>query len=96
MPEPSKRRVFALPDDCVIALAADWGTRTQSAENVAKQTSDQHPDVTIDLGDVYYSGTARECQDYFLGRDNWPTGRQATYALNGNHEMYPTHRIVSR
>ncbi len=88
--QPASQRpgVFALPDDCVIALAADWGTGTQSAENVAKQISDQHPDVTIHLGDVYYSGTAREYQDYFLGRDNWPTGRQATYALNGNHEMY--------
>src|ERR1043166_1812601 len=87
-PAAQRPGVFALPDDCVIALAADWGTGTQSAQDVAKQIGEQHPDVTIHLGDVYYSGTAREYQDYFLGRDDWPKGRQATYALNGNHEMY--------
>ena len=80
--------VFPLPDRCRLALAGDWGTGTDSAAQVAKQIRGHEPDVTIHLGDVYYSGTAREYQDYFLGPDDWPRGAQGTYALNGNHEMY--------
>lgn len=80
--------VFSLPDPCRIALAGDWGTGTESAANVAKQIQGHDPAVTIHLGDVYYSGTAQEYKDYFLGLRGWPRGSKGTYALNGNHEMY--------
>jgi len=88
-PEASPRPgVFPLPDKCLVALAGDWGTGTDSAYRVAKRIRALHPDVTIHLGDVYYSGTEREYRDYFLGEEDWPRGAVGTYALNGNHEMY--------
>jgi 3',5'-cyclic AMP phosphodiesterase CpdA len=88
--------VYTLPDSCVIALAADWGTGTRSAYAVGKAIRDERPDVTIHLGDVYYSGTENEFREYFLGPGRWPLGglkgtdgrARGAYALNGNHEMY--------
>jgi hypothetical protein len=88
--------VYALPDQCVIALAADWGTGTKSAYAVGDAIRREHPDVTVHLGDVYYSGTEHEFREYFLGPGRWPQGQlrgtgvaaHGTYTLNGNHEMY--------
>ena len=78
--------VFDMPDSCVVALAADWGTGTSPAYRVAKDMAMQKPDFTIHLGEVYYSGTLEEFRDYFL--PSWPRGSQRTLILNGNHEMY--------
>jgi hypothetical protein len=79
--------VFPLPDDpCTVAVAADWGTGTRSAYRVAELIGHRNPEVTIHLGDIYYSGTPEEVNDFFLGP--WPRGSKATYALNANHEMY--------
>jgi len=95
--DPSTRPgVYTLPDSCVVALAADWGTGTKSAYAVAQAIRDEHPDVTIHLGDVYYSGTEDEFRQYFLGPGRWPLGAlkgasgsaRGAYTLNGNHEMY--------
>jgi len=95
--DPRRRPgVYALPDSCVVALAADWGTGTKSAYAVAQAIRDEHPDVTIHLGDVYYSGAEDEFRNYFLGPGRWPVGSlkgtsgsaRGAYALNGNHEMY--------
>jgi hypothetical protein len=47
----------------------------------------QKPDVTIHLGDIYYSGRIDEVQQFFLGEDDWFRAG-LTFALNGNHEMY--------
>jgi hypothetical protein len=89
--------VYSIPSTCVIALAADWGTGTASAYAVRDQIRARRPDITIHLGDVYYSGTDQEFKDFFLGEDDWPRGslqragpRSAggTYTLNANHEMY--------
>ncbi len=71
-----------------VALAGDWGSGTSSAYNVGKKIGMLDPDYTIHLGDVYYSGTGREFDDYFLPEGAWPAGRHGTFALNGNHEMY--------
>ena len=78
--------IFELPDDCVVAMAGDWGTGTGPAEDVAKQIQKHHPEVTIHLGDVYYSGTPSEFRNYFLS--SWPRGSSRTMLLNANHEMY--------
>ena len=80
--------VFPLPEHCTIGLAADWGTGSDSASRVAEQIHAAAPDVTIHMGDVYYSGTNEEYRDFFLGEDDWPRGRLGSYAMNGNHEMY--------
>ena len=89
-PTPAYPRpgVFPIPDSCTIAIAADWGTGTDSAYAVADAIRGLQPDVTVHLGDVYYSGTADEFQQYFMETGAWPRGKSATYTLNGNHEMY--------
>ena len=85
--------VVPIPENATIALAGDWGTgnwRNPSnpapSENVAQQIARLRPDVTIHLGDVYYSGTGPE-EQHFL-RDLWPAGALYSFALNSNHEMY--------
>jgi len=82
--------VFAIPNTVTVALAADWGTGTIPAYKVANQirSLDPHPDITIHMGDVYYSGTSQEYTDWFLGEEDWPRGTQHTFAMNANHEMY--------
>jgi hypothetical protein len=43
------------------------------------------PDLTIHLGDVYYSGTGDQEQHEFVNL--WPKGSIGSLALNSNHEM---------
>src|SRR5258706_13696501 len=78
--------ITAIPSACKIGVAGDWGTGTESAYGVARELGSHAPDYTIHLGDVYYSGTSQEYQDYFLA--SWPRGTKGTFALNANHEMY--------
>lgn len=80
--------IFKIPDSVTVGLAADWGTGTGSAYKVAKWLKYREPAVTIHLGDVYFSGTSQEYQDWFLGDEDWPHGTQYTFAMNANHEMY--------
>ncbi len=89
--------IYVMPDVVSVALAGDWGTGTISAYRVRDEILARSPDITMHLGDVYYSGSQDEFDEYFLGADDWPRGslEQAdkitalpSYALNGNHEMY--------
>ena len=90
-----------LPEQAVVAIVADWGTGQQAALNVLARLAEKSPDVVIHLGDVYYSGTDIEQQNYFF--DNWarilglsvdPDTRRVTsksprtFNLPGNHDMY--------
>jgi hypothetical protein len=85
---PGATGMFEIPDPVHIALAADWGTGTDSAYRVGDIIAERHPEITIHLGDVYFTGAGAEFDDYFLPDSCWPRGTLATYALNGNHEMY--------
>ena len=88
-PESSAPRTGRIRmEGSTVALAGDWGSGTWSAYRVADRIRALGPDYTIHLGDVYYSGTGTEFEDYFLPDDAWPRGRIGTFALNGNHEMY--------
>jgi hypothetical protein len=79
---------FPMPPTCKIALAGDWGAGTESAYRVIDQVRHvQKPDITIHLGDIYYSGQADEVNEYFLGEDDWYRASRS-FALNANHEMY--------
>jgi hypothetical protein len=80
-----------------IALAGDWGTGTDVAQQVACNMidTDPPPELTIHLGDVYYVGWENEVLENCLGQDSaanlgvqWPHGTKGSFALNGNHEMY--------
>src|SRR5262245_33263266 len=59
--------VFTIPNTATIAVAADWGTGTIPAYKVANQIRSLRPkpDVTVHMGDVYYSGTEQEYRDWF-------------------------------
>ena len=89
--------IHVMPDVVSVALAGDWGTGTISAYRVRDEILRRSPDITMHLGDVYYSGSQDEFDEYFLGADDWPRGSleptdkitaRPSYALNGNHEMY--------
>ena len=82
-----------IPNTAQIALAGDWGTgewRTQKnpapSTRVRQQMIALNPDVTIHLGDVYYSGTADEEQHLLTSL--WPPAPWGSFSLNSNHEMY--------
>lgn len=88
--------VEPLADNCKIALVGDWGTGQQPAKTVLQRIAQHNPDVVVHLGDIYYSGTKFEADNYFLkifqevfpnthlGRGSKP--RVLTMA--GNHDMY--------
>jgi hypothetical protein len=80
-------QVIQIPDTVSIAMAGDWGTDNwPPAIAVAKQMAALHPDITIHLGDVYYSGSSD--QEANLLVKCWPPGPKGSFALNSNHEMY--------
>ena len=80
--------VQAQTADMRIALISDWGTGTREACAVAASLARQQPDVVIHLGDIYFSGTAAECERHFLAplRAALPTAR--LFTLCGNHDVY--------
>jgi 3',5'-cyclic AMP phosphodiesterase CpdA len=89
--------VFVMPESCSVVLCSDWGSGTVNAYRVRDAIRALDPDITVHLGDVYFSGTPDEFRDYFLGCEDWPRGKlvpgapgeaRGTYLLNGNHEMY--------
>ncbi|HEY1756674.1 MAG TPA: metallophosphoesterase [Bryobacteraceae bacterium] len=84
------------PDGSIrIALAGDWGTGTDVAQQVADSMGSVNPELTIHLGDVYYVGLENEVEQNCLGMNSgsyqgvtWKWGTKGSLALNGNHEMY--------
>jgi hypothetical protein len=81
-----------------LVVLGDWGTGRPGAALVAR-TADAYirgPDVdrpvhVIHLGDTYYSGTPTEQRNNLL--TPWPVapsdaGTIASWAVNGNHDMY--------
>ena len=80
-----------------IALAGDWGTGTDVAQQVADSmvAGDPAPELTIHLGDIYYVGLPSEVAENCAGANSgnyagvsWARGTKGSFALNGNHEMY--------
>lgn len=84
-------------EQLTIAILGDWGTgqwidgndEQGPAITLLDQALKPLPDLTIHLGDVYYSGTSG-----FFGSetpnfvDQWKPGSQGSFTLNSNHEMY--------
>lgn len=91
-----------MPPNANIALVADWGTGQDGAAGLLKKIAARQADVVIHLGDVYYSGTAHEMENYFyklwqsiLGIPPVAWGGKlqapslpATFTLCGNHDLY--------
>jgi hypothetical protein len=95
---PGETGIFPLGNQAQVCLAGDWGTGTGEAAKVAKQILAAAPDYTVHLGDVYYTGSAGEIAENFLGVRSpatdpfdpveWPHGSKGTFAQLGNHEMF--------
>lgn len=92
-----------LPANATIALLADWGTGQENARRLLAKVASKKPDIVFHLGDVYYSGTESEVQNYFyaiwrkelgLPSVSWGSAltdtraTPATFHLAGNHDMY--------
>ncbi len=76
-----------------IAVMGDWGTGSwqdgqyvSPSVAVGKAISSLKPNITLHLGDVYYSGLWPEEQMHLL--QTFPAGSQYNFTLNSNHEMY--------
>src|SRR5208337_3165557 len=82
----------SLPSEASVAVVGDWGTGQDAAKLVLRQIADKKPDVVIHLGDIYYSGTEFEVNNYFLQPWtqilNLATNPIPTFSLAGNHDMY--------
>lgn len=85
-------QVVTIKSDAVVALLGDWGTGTPEAVAILKEVAQQQPDALIHLGDIYYSGTADECElnfrriiDTVLDRAN---SKIPVFTISGNHDMY--------
>ncbi len=106
---PGERGVYALRadsgsrnepeanDPIRVCLAADWGTGTSEANDIAFHIAEIKPHYTVHLGDIYYVGDDDEVNENCLGKAEpggtvrpvrWPVGSVGSFALNGNHEMY--------
>lgn len=85
-------RVLPLQPGVRVALIGDWGTGTDAAIDLLKKVAALQPDVLIHLGDIYYSGTAQECDLNFKRVVDTVLRRSETripvYTLAGNHDMY--------
>jgi Calcineurin-like phosphoesterase len=85
-----------LKDEVRLIVVGDWATAIPRAlkvrDQIVKQLEEPGPERhVIHLGDVYYSGWAREYEKRLL--DPWPVdpadaGAIRSWTLNGNHDMY--------
>ncbi|APR80037.1 Hypothetical protein A7982_05384 [Minicystis rosea] len=85
-PDERGSGVVRVADDITITMVGDWGIGNASSSDIARCMRALHPNYTIHLGDVYYSGTPDEERERFTFV--WPAGRDGAFALNSNHEMY--------
>ncbi len=91
-----------LPANARVAIVGDWGTGQDTAKTVLAQIARKNPDVVIHMGDVYYSGTDFEMQNYFY--NIWKAGldltKIATFTLSGNHDMFcggaPYYKLIDQ
>jgi hypothetical protein len=77
-----------ISDQAVVALFADWGTGLYGAPVISRSIEAlPRCDVSLHLGDTYYSGAPDEIATRLIA--DWPK-RAGTVnrTLNGNHDMY--------
>lgn len=79
-----------LPAQARVAIVGDWGTGQQDAKALLAAIARKNPDVVIHLGDIYYSGTEFEMENYFLNiwQNELDLAKTPTFTLAGNHDMY--------
>ena len=91
-PEAAGPEVIEIADNARIALLSDWGTGRRTAAAVLRDLARHQPDIVVHLGDIYYAGTAAECEDNFRLPMHQALDRARrhvpVYTLSGNHDMY--------
>jgi predicted phosphodiesterase len=91
-----------LPANARVAIVGDWGTGQQPAIKVLEQIARKNPDVVIHMGDVYYSGTDFEMQNYFynIWSQTLNLSKIPTFTLSGNHDMFsggaPYYKLIDQ
>jgi hypothetical protein len=91
-----------LPANASIAIVGDWGTGQDPAKAVLAQIRRKNPNVVIHLGDIYYSGTDFETQNYFyqIWKSTLDLSTTPTFSLSGNHDMFaggaPYYRLIDQ
>jgi predicted phosphodiesterase len=91
-----------LPANARVAIVGDWGTGQATAKTVLAQIARKNPDVVIHMGDVYYSGTDFEMQNYFynIWKESLDLTRAVTFTLAGNHDMFcggaPYYKLIDQ
>jgi len=91
-----------LPSNARVAIVGDWGTGQEAAKTVLAQIARKHPDVVIHMGDVYYSGTDFEMQNYFykIWQQTLDLSKTVTFTLSGNHDMFcggaPFYKLIDQ
>lgn len=75
-----------------IGIIGDWGTGQPEARTVLQQMANKNLQIAIHLGDIYYSATQFECDNYFwkIWSDvlHLPDSGIVSYTLSGNHDMF--------
>jgi cholesterol oxidase len=82
--------IIDLPAKARIAIIGDWGTGRPEARALLQSVANKNPDVAIHLGDVYYSGTEFEVENYFaeIWNKTFDPKKVRSFTLAGNHDMY--------
>jgi hypothetical protein len=84
---------WKLPSNGRVAIIADWGTGRTEAINVLRAACSLHPTAIIHLGDIYFSGLPKECDDNFLEIvRTYAVDAHGSpipvFSLAGNHDYY--------
>ncbi len=81
---------WKMPANATLAIVGDWGTGQQDAKALLAAIARKNPDVVIHLGDIYYSGTEFEMENYFynIWDQELDLSKTKTFTLTGNHDMY--------
>jgi len=85
---------WRLPATCKVVLIGDWGTHmTDNVAMLRQALKKFSPDAIIHLGDIYYSGTRRECTENVVGVVDALVAelrirRPPFFTLPGNHDYY--------
>jgi len=102
-PDPDRYVIDGkLPDNATVAIVGDWGTGQDAAKKVLAQIARKNPDVVIHLGDIYYSCTDFETQNYFLNiwKQYFDITKVPSFTLAGNHDMFagggPYYRLIDQ
>jgi len=91
-----------LPDNARVAIVGDWGTGQDTAKTILAQIARKNPDVVIHMGDVYYSGTDFEMENYFynIWNESLDLTKIPTFTLAGNHDMFcggaPYYKLIDQ